>query len=115
MVALMNAYSIQELLSLSIEIGTEDITGGAVSTPEGALMNVYTVIRDYFAQGSEVIHNKLLEFAEIGKIVPYENEEIHPHLMVYQLLYEMDLDEMPKYINTPYASIASWRLCLPKE
>ena len=111
----MNDYSIQELLSLSVEIGTEDITGGNLDAPQGALMNVLTVIKDYSTHGPEVIHNKLLEFARIGKIVPYENEEIPPHLMVYQPLYEMDLDEMPKYINTPYASIASWRLCLPKE
>jgi hypothetical protein len=111
----MSTYSIQELLNLAVGIESDDIVGGDVGSPEGALVNVKTIIRGYFNQGSEVIHNKLLEFAEIGKILPYETNEINPHLLVYQLLYEMDLEEMPKYLNSPYASIASWRLCLPKE
>ena len=111
----MNTYSIEELKDLAIVIDKADIFGGSSDTPEAALNNVFNIISNYWVKGIDVIHNKILEFAEIGKSLPYENYEANPYLMVYQLIYEININEMPLYINSPYELIANWRLCLTQK
>jgi hypothetical protein len=111
----MNTYTIEELKDLAIAIDRADIFGGSTDTPEAALNNVFNIITDYCGKGLDAIHDKMLEFADIGKALPYENYEANPYLMIYQLIYEISINEMPMYINSPYELIANWRLCLTQK
>lgn len=110
----MNTYSIEKLRDLAKTIDKADIYGGSQDTPEAALNNVFCIVNDYYKKGLDAIHDKMLEFANIGRALPYKNGETHPHLMVYRLIYEFNIKDIPLYMNSPYEIIALWRLNIPQ-
>lgn len=113
----METYTIKELLNLhkAITAAEELLSKGLIDSPSGAVRNIAWIINEYQDKGPEKILEKIKEFADIGEL-PFSIDyyEINPHTLVYNLIYEEGLNDMPLYLNTPYEPIAIWRLSLPK-
>ena len=111
----MNEYSTQELKGLLEVLELAEIENwGAVDKPEAALLILLSLIRDYQKEDPEKIRSKINEFSEIGKLNE-ASSVIEPHHQVYLLMYEYPLEEMPKFLGTPFEILAAWRLCLPQK
>lgn len=104
----MVEYTIGELEDLLITLealGAPFLPTG--DTPYSAILNMKGLIKNYIKEGPEKIKSKIKEFADIGWLV---NTSKHPYYKVYALLYEIPVEELPLYLDTPYDSIAVWRL-----
>jgi len=109
----MNTYTAEELKDLAKAIDQAHLIGGSMNTPESAVNNICSIIEPYLNDGTEAVREKLYEYAKIGEMISTEFEKA-PVLIVYNLIYEVELEEIPLYINSEYAVIAQWRLNLPK-
>jgi hypothetical protein len=120
MEALMNTYTIHELLILLDLLRSSSIADKLDHTSEEgtifAIKNIANIIKQYQDKGPDKIFEKINEFAEIGRLTRSGSSiQVPPLVLVYDLIYEENLDRMPLYLNTPYESIAIWRLALPKK
>jgi hypothetical protein len=112
----MNIYTIEELLTLREAIRYADLGVSHVDTPKSAVTNVSTIINNYKNLGPEKILEKVIEFADIGRMqFSVLDAVVSPYVIVYNLIYKDNLDDMPTYLETPYEAIAVWRLQLSKK
>jgi hypothetical protein len=112
----MIEYTMEDLEDLLRHLELLGIPGFFSSnTAESAIRNTINLIRNYKKDGPDKIRSKIHEFAEVGKTANGGSSEIHPYQMVYLLLYETPVEELPMYLDTPFDVIAVWRLCWAKE
>lgn len=112
----MYTYTLEELLKLSEAIDAADLGPSIVESSIAAINNVSTIIDTYRKYGPDKILKKIVEFADIGRLMfSVLKGETSSYVVVYNLIYENNLDDMPLYFGTPYEAIAVWRLQLPKK
>jgi hypothetical protein len=120
----MNDYTAKELESLLEILELAKIQSGAVDSPDSALLNTAGILIGYRKEGPNKIRSKICEFADIGKLAQYcpvhmekhtQSCPLHPYHQVYLLLYEYPIEEVPKYLDTPYEVLAIWRLSLSRK
>lgn len=114
----MNTYTVDELLILLEAISSFPIADKLTIDAEDftlfAVKNIANIIHQYRSQGPDKIFEKINEYAETGRLTRSGSATTEPPLvLVFNMMYEDNLDKMPLYLDTPYEPIAVWRLSLP--